>query len=528
MNAVVLPRPDVAWRRALVTTGLLLAAVLLLYGQTGLAMVAIWSRSDTFAHGYLVPPIVVWLIWRQRHALAAQSPRPAPWLLLPLAAASAVWLIGDLAASNAVAQLAFTSLLVLVVVATIGPRVSRTIAFALGFLFFAVPVGEFVMPQMMQWTADFTVLALQMTGIPVYREGLQFVVPSGSWSVVEACSGIRYLIASIMVGTLFAYLNYASLRRRLIFAGVSVVVPIIANWIRAYLIVLIGHVSGNAAAVSADHLVYGWAFFGIVITLMFLIGARWSEPPSIGRSPRAASSDGWRTDGVAMSRIAFAAALVVLLPHLALRAMVAAERPEAPSLVPPTALSGSWILQAGKTPDWTPAFTGAAAQFNRFYVAADGQTVGLYVAYYRHQDYASKLVSSTNRVVTLHNPDWSAIESGARSIDVDGRRHLFETTLLRGAGHISRGTNRRLLVWKTYWIDGTLTANEGWAKVRIAVERLLGRGDDAAVVLMYRDVDGNSVDDAPLAEFVHSNIGSVTRMLAQTRGAAPVAVTVTP
>ena len=53
----------------------------------------------------------------------------------------------------------------------------------------------------------------------MYREGLQFVIPSGNWSVVEACSGVRYLIASVMVGTLFAYLNYSTMRRRLIFVA---------------------------------------------------------------------------------------------------------------------------------------------------------------------------------------------------------------------------------------------------------------------------------------------------------------------
>ena len=136
-------------------------------------------------------------------------------------------------------------------------------------------------------TADFTVAALRASGIPVYREGLQFVIPSGSWSVVEACSGIRYLMASFMVGSLFAYLNYRSWRRRLAFVAVSLVVPIVANWLRAYMIVMLGHLSGNTLAVGVDHLIYGWVFFGIVIMAMFMVGARWSEPdaqPQIGRA----------------------------------------------------------------------------------------------------------------------------------------------------------------------------------------------------------------------------------------------------
>ncbi|TNY03004.1 archaeosortase/exosortase family protein, partial [Escherichia coli] len=70
----------------------------------------------------------------------------------------------------------------------------RRIAFPLGFLFFAVPFGDFLTPWLMERTADFTVVALRASGIPVFREGLEFIIPSGSWSVVQACSGIRYLM----------------------------------------------------------------------------------------------------------------------------------------------------------------------------------------------------------------------------------------------------------------------------------------------------------------------------------------------
>ena len=90
---------------------------------------------------------------------------------------------------------------------------------------------------------------------------------------------MRYLIASFTVGALFAYLNYRSLKRRLIFIAVAIAVPIVANWLRAFLIVMLGHPSGNKLAAGADHLLYGWVFSGLVIMLMCLIGARWSEHP---------------------------------------------------------------------------------------------------------------------------------------------------------------------------------------------------------------------------------------------------------
>ena len=246
MSAVPADLPHATrWRTALPAVLLLWAAVLLLYRDTASVMVGIWHRSDTFAHGFLVLPISIWLVWRRRDQLAQLTPRPQPWMLLPMAAVAAVWLLADLASVNAAAQFALVALLVLAVPAVLGLQVAKAILFPLMFLFFAVPFGEFLLPVLMEHTADFTVMALRLSGIPVYREGLQFVIPSGNWSVVEACSGVRYLIASFMVGTLFAYLNYRSTTRRVVFMAVSIVVPIVANWLRAYMIVMLGHLSGN-------------------------------------------------------------------------------------------------------------------------------------------------------------------------------------------------------------------------------------------------------------------------------------------
>jgi exosortase/archaeosortase family protein len=81
-----------------------------------------------------------------------------------------------------------------------------------------------------------------------------------------------------MVGTLFAYLNYSLAWKRWAFVGLSILVPIVANWVRAYMIVMIGHLSGNKLAVGVDHLIYGWVFFGVVIGIMFVVGARWADP----------------------------------------------------------------------------------------------------------------------------------------------------------------------------------------------------------------------------------------------------------
>ena len=122
-----------------------------------------------------------------------------------------------------------TSLIAMLIAAVwtlLGAAFVRAAFFPLMFLFFAVPMGEFLIQPLMGVTADFTVSMLQATGIPVYREGTFFSIPSGDWSVVEGCSGLRYLIASVTLGVLYAYLTYRSWKRRLLFSVAAMIVPV--------------------------------------------------------------------------------------------------------------------------------------------------------------------------------------------------------------------------------------------------------------------------------------------------------------
>ncbi len=502
------------WRHALSALGLLLFWTLLLYRDTGSAMVTIWNRSDTFAHAFLVPPIVLWLIWRQRLLIRIEVPRAMPAMLVFVAAAALTWLLGELAAVNVLTQLAFVALLVLAVPAVLGWPVARLILFPLGFLFFAVPIGEFLMPQLMEWTANFTVLALRLSGVPVYREGLQFVIPSGHWSVVEACSGVRYLIASLTVGSLYAYLNYQSTQRRVLFVTVSLLVPIVANWMRAYMIVMLGHLSGNALAAGVDHLIYGWLFFGVVMMLMFFIGARWTQTvPEVSNLglPAADNKPAMTAPRLWAATAGFAALMAV--PHVALWVFESGPQAVAVPLLAPAALASDWKVTSPLLPPFKPAFQNPLAEMNASYVN-HGEAVGLYLAYYRHQNYSEKLVSSNNVLVRSDDPKWARVASGRRSIELPGQKsHEFRTDELRGSASDRSAPENRMLVWHIYWINGTLTASDYLAKAYSAFYRLTGHGDDGAVIVIYapKEQAGGTV---PLLEsFLTANYPSINALL---------------
>jgi exosortase A len=513
---------------------LLIAALLLLFRETATAMVSIWDRSDTFAHAFLVPPLVVWLIWRQRDRLARLPVAPAWWVLLPMAAISLLWLMGALAGVNAATQFALVALIVLSVPAVFGLRLARTLMFPLLFLFFAVPFGEFMVPLMMAWTADFTVAAVQLSGVPVYREGLQFIIPTGSWSVVEACSGVRYLIASFMVGTLFAYLNFKSLGKRLLFVVVSLAVPILANWLRAYMIVMIGHVSGNKLAVGVDHLVYGWVFFGVVIGIMFWIGSRFADPedPAAELTPHPAASHtgvepaSRATPGLASSPWAVGTGALMVMA-VAYAGFWQLNRDVAQGSAPQLAASpqyGNWRLTDQSLSTWTPGFQHARSVAQGSYT--DGtHTAALWVGYYRDQGYDKKLISSTN---VLASPElesrWASSVKGLQPVVSAGQN--VEMTVaevhasLSAAGAAARTQGQRLRVWHAYWIGDQFVVGDIQARIRLSIHRLLGRGDDAAVVIFYAPitlaVDAQQADGI-LRSWVGAALPAVSEQLHATR-----------
>ena len=332
----------------------------------------------------------------------------------------------------------------------------------------------------MEWTATFTVVALKASGIPVYREGLHFVIPSGNWSVVEACSGVRYLIASVMVGTLFAYLTYQSCGAAASVHRVSFVVPVLANWLRAYMIVVLGHLSGNRIAVGVDHLIYGWVFFGVVMLLMFWIGARWREDePGLATSRTTDGPTFDLTPRASVRALGIGAAvflIVALLPPFASRALQGDVGASAPRLAPLDSIAG-WSPVSSANDGWRPRYLNPSAERYATFVS-DGREVGVFIAYYRNQTFESKLVSSENVLATSNDMRWIQVAAGERELRGAG---LPPSVL--AADLSDRGT-QRLRVWRWYWVNGEWTESPARAKAMTAIAQLMGRGDDSAAVVL--------------------------------------------
>jgi exosortase A len=470
----VLFHPSLKW--LLIAAALL--APFLFYVDTAQSIVSIWNSSETFAHGYIILPISLWLIWRRREIFSEMPPTPFWPALLLLLACGFAWLLAELGGVQVVRQYAFVAMIPLAALAMLGLRISLALAFPLVFLLFAVPFGEIFIDPLINITADFTVAALHLTGIPVLREGNNFSIPSGSWSVVEACSGVRYLIASLTLGSLYAYLTYRSHLRRLLFILLAIIVPILANGLRAYMIVMIGHLSGMKLAVGVDHLIYGWAFFGLVMFLMFWLGSYWREDlqtlPAKNLAHKQIAPQARQTSPARLFTIAFGTIVgIAIWPSYANYIEKTSFNPAPAKL---NSFESSW-QEAPPFTKWSPYYSPGNAELHRFY-QRDQQKVGIAVNYYRNQHQGSELISSANRLVLNEDPIWNRVSISVRDETALNRTLSVRETRISGA-------SGAFVVWHWYWINGNATVSDYAGKLLQAKSKLLMQGDDGVSMMVF-------------------------------------------
>ncbi len=497
-----------AWRSAGLRTALLVTAILFLFLDTGASIVSIWWRSETFAHGFVIIPISAFLIWRKREELLAEMPSTSYLAVAGLAIAGLLWWLARLTGVLVVEQLSFVAMLPLAAWSSLGWRAVKKITFPLGFLFLAVPMGEQLIPPMMDFTASFAVHLIKLTGIPVYWEGTYFTIPSGSWSVVEGCSGVRYLIASVTLGFLYAYLTYRSNWRRLIFILFSFGVPVIANGLRAYMIVMIAHLSHMKLALGVDHIIYGWVFFGFVVFLLFWIGSYWREDDNPSGERSGTVSDVAAEEVTRYGpMIVLAGALVAVGMWPAVNSLGAGGIAKAVQIsVPRPAATAGWHLLAQPMHDWAPRYRGMAGIARAAYEKA-GQLVGVYLPYYVSQGQGRELVNTQNVMAKQKDPVWHLTEQRTVSAQIGGKTRMIVETVLRS-------NNRDYLVWHWNWIGGVVTSNTYVGKLLDAKDRVFGKSDRAAAVILYTPLRGQLREErAVLQDFARDMWPSILSSL---------------
>lgn len=485
-----------------------IALSLLIHADTVVSITSIWAKSKTFSHGFLIFPISLFLIWRRRKQLAVLQPQSNVWGLFAVVLASFLWVLAGAANILVAQQFAVIAMVPALVWGLLGTQVISELKFPLAYLVFAVPAGEALIPYLMDFTANFTVKAVQLSGVPVYQDGLFFSTPNGNFEVAKACSGIRYLIASIALGTLYAFLIYKSFWRRAAFVSAAILVPILANGIRAYGIVMIAHHSNLRFAVGVDHVIYGWLFFGLVMFLLFWLGSLFQENDHEEEKVCVTSVTKRGETRLVKTFIAAIVAITIVMAG-PIAANYFSETRQLANTKFDIALprgQDAWSGPEESRNAWRPQVIGADFKLHGRY-ASGGHEVDVYVFYYARQEQGLEMINSQNQF--YDRKLWHLTQETRQAVALQG-----EGMLKVIATDIRSSQNKRL-VWHWYSVSGRTTASRIGAKLYDAWAYLNGEnGNSYMVAISTGYYSDREAAEQVLRNFVRDNYDAIRSCMA--------------
>jgi exosortase A len=488
-------QPVSAWQRSLQYLGAALGGLFLLFWRDAADMAAIWWNSSTFNHCLLIAPIFVWLVLQRKELLAELKPQPwTPAILYGVVGAGG-WLLGDAAGLAVARQLGLIMMLQGSVAAILGPNVARGLLFPLFYMFFLVPIGEEAVPALQTLTAKMCMILLGWTGIPAHIDGIFITTPAGLFRVAEACSGVKFLIAMVAYGVLVANLCFKGWSRRAAFLVACIIVPIVANGLRAFGTIYIAHHQGIEFAASFDHVLYGWIFFGIVIALVMAAGwpffDKRADAPAF--DPATLQKPALHTTGALK---AVAAILLCAAVPFGWSAYVSARTSPVPDRITLPQVDGWEVVPYSPTVAWTPRFAGGSHYLSGRYRNAAGQIADLFVVVYDRQSEGRELIGF-----------------GQGAIDPDGFWSWTAETVAPANGKAERiktkGAAREVVIF--YRVNGVTSGSAARIKLATLRARLFNGNQQAVAILVSAEQIGDRPPRPAIDAFVKS-LGDIDKV----------------
>lgn len=469
-----------AWK-GVALFGLLAAGCVLLFLPTWQSLTARWVQwTFGYDHGWLIAALSAWLVWRERSVLAAGR----PWWpgLVPVAGAAFAWLVARAADVGVAQEVMLPVLLWSAALTAFGPAAGRALAFPLAFLYFAVPIWDFVNPFLRAATTIVSGALLDLTGVPALIEGNLVTIPAGRFEIAAGCAGVAFFMTAGALAALYGHLHYdGRWARRGLLLAVAFAGAMVLNWVRVYVVILAGHLTDmQHYLVRVDHYNFGWVLF-VLGLVPFYAFARRLEPAAAAGPQQANTAAATGTASVQTARIATAAlaalAVMAVAPLAWQRTSSAATDPTA--LSAPTWPAGAWQVEAlgdgagtsAQSPyapvAWRPAFVGADAEHGATFRKGDA-VVDLWLIRYATQAQGKELVYYANHVAA---PDAWHVES---------TRPAAGVAPARDAIIVGYGGERRLVRW-WYEVGGSRSASDLTAKLHQVRARLTGRPEAALV-----------------------------------------------
>lgn len=473
------------WVLAAATVLLVLATLGLLWPTT-LVLLEKWQPTEdtTYGHGFLIFAVAIWLLFNNRQRLSHAVPQANPLAAVLLLSVSLLWLVAVRAGILTVHLLLMPVIFWLVIGAALGLRIAVSSSFAVGYLYFALPVWDMANGLLQSITSVVVALLLKVSAVHAFVDGNFIHLAAGTFEIAGGCSGLHFMIVALALAALYGEIGNDTLQVRAKLLVLAGVLAAVTNWVRVYVIILAGYMTDmQHYLVRVEHYKFGWLVFAIMMVGFFLIARRMPLNEVENRTAPLSDNIG---SAAAVRGAAFALAVLALAPVWnALVPLAPAAAPAQPSLLPQN--PGSWRGPAADAQTaWKPNFVGADLTAQGAYISGE-RRVAAYTALYLSQVQDRELVGYRNSV------------SGANAVVAAEMRIAapvpsIEATLQGEAGG-------QAIVRYFYEIDSTATNRGILAQLAYAVRSLFGNPVSRVVAVHAECVPDCAAARASLDDF---------------------------
>ncbi len=427
----------------LLIAGLLLAFPL--YYPTLDSFFNIWTAPDSDqSHGFLLFAVCLYIFyeeWKARKDRLSVKPRYLG--LIGIIVLSLFWMMSGLVYVESLQQALFIAILAMIIFSFLGLKDGVPFYFPVLLLLSVVPVWKVLAPYLQTGTAVTVGHMLQASGITSVREGYLLIIPEGTFEVAEFCSGLRYQIVGITISLLYARQSGFYLKETIAYVAFASLLAFVANLMRVYSVVVIGHLSNMESQIVHDHNMLGWTIFGVFI-LIYLWGSQRYLP--IRSAIEQVEGDGIKlADGSRRRNLRFTALVFFATltgPALAFFYMSGGAETDSSTVELPGKIA-DWRLVENKLTSWKPDWLqGNSVVEGRYSEGA--HRVDVFLSRFSSQEQGREAISVLNEV--YDSDVWSRIYRRVTDLGlVNGRNLIVEETRLKAAG-----SDRGRIVWRWY------------------------------------------------------------------------------
>ena len=235
------------------------------------------SKGKDFDYIYLAPLILGYLIWDKRKEIKEAYKNPSLAGLGLFLLGTVLFWLGELSGEYYSQYVSFLLLIAGAIWSIWGLEVIRRLFFvfltALFFLPFPVFIIRVTTAKLQLVSSALGVEILRLLGRSVYREGNVIDIGFHKLQVVEACSGLRYVLSLLILALLMGYLSRLRPWQRSLLFAAAIPVAVLANALRIAATAILMEQFGQEVAEGFFHDFEGFFIFGFAFIALYAVAA---------------------------------------------------------------------------------------------------------------------------------------------------------------------------------------------------------------------------------------------------------------